>query len=298
MTSLPRELCVDAGGLRFRALEWPGTGPLVLLLHAASFCADAWRPAWDAARASGASSFRAVAVDLRGHGRSAAPAGPDSYAWDRFADDAVALLGALRAPGDPPGLLVGHSCGATAALVATARRPDAVAAVALVEPVLFEAALPGADADSFAGSRAMAARASARRAAFASRDDARVALGRRFPFSGFAPAALEAFLDGGLAPVEGGVALRCAPSVESWTYSGAAALDPWREVRRLERPALLLRAEHTGVPERQARRLAERCSELRVERVPGATHFAPLEQPDRVGAALGAFVRELAGRSG
>lgn len=298
MPTLPRELRIDAGGLRFRALEWPGTGPLVLLLHAASFCADVWRPAWEAARSAGAGSVRAVAVDLRGHGQSAAPPGAESYAWDRFADDAVALLGALRAPGDPPGLVVGHSCGATAALVATARRPEALAGVALVEPVLFEATLPGADADSFAGSRAMAERASARRATFASRDDARAALGRRFPFSGFAPAALEAFLDGGLAPIEGGVALRCAPSVEAWTYAGAAALDPWREVPRLERAALLLRAEHTGVPEGQAQRLAERAADLRVERIPGATHFAPLEQPERVGAALGAFVRELAERRG
>jgi len=293
MPTLPRELRVDAGGLRFRALEWPGPGPLVLLLHAASFCADVWRPAWETARGSGAGGVRAVAVDLRGHGQSGAPAGPESYAWGRFVDDAVALLGSLRAPGDPPSILVGHSCGGTAALVATARRSDVVAGVAVVEPVLFEARLPGADADSFAGSRAMAERASARRATFASRDDARAALVRRFPFSGFAPAALEAFLDGGLARVEEGVALRCAPSVESWTYAGAAALDPWQELSRLECPALLVRAEHTGIPELQVQHLVERATQLHVERIHGTTHFAPLEQPERVGAALGAFVGRL-----
>ena len=51
-----RTITVAGGGdeaLRLGALEWSGSGPLLLLMHATSFCADVWGPAWSSARAAG-----------------------------------------------------------------------------------------------------------------------------------------------------------------------------------------------------------------------------------------------------
>ncbi|HBZ68688.1 MAG TPA: hypothetical protein DEP35_02625 [Deltaproteobacteria bacterium] len=296
MGSGPSETQIDVGGMRFRALEWLGAGPPVLLLHATSFCADVWGPAWLAACDAGASGRRALAADARGHGRTSAPLEACEYAWPRFADDAVALAEACAGPEGV--ILVGHSSGGSAALVAAARRPDLVRAVVAVEPVLFDPPLAGSELDSFAGSRGMAERARRRRASFQSREEAREALVRRFPYSGFAATSFDAFLAGGLAPREDGVELRCSPEVEAWTYEGASALDLWGEAAEISVPVLLLRAEHTAIPEPQASQLRSRAKRLQIQEVGAATHFAPLEQPEEVGRAIGQFVRTVAAGAG
>ena len=288
----PHEIKIDSGGMQFRALEWPGAGPPVLLLHATSFCADVWRPAWLAACAAGASGRRALAADARGHGGTSAPREAREYAWPRFADDIIALVEAYAA--SEGAILVGHSSGGSAALVAAARRPDLVRAVVAVEPVLFDVPAAGSELDSFAGSRGMAERTRRRRARFQSLEDARQTLLGRFPYSGFATAALDAFMAGGLAVRGDGVELRCSPEIEAWIYDGASALDLWREAPEISVPVLLLRAEHSAIPEPLALRLANCARRFKIQQVVAATHFAPLEQPEQVGRAIGQFVRAVA----
>jgi len=283
---------VRAGGLRLRVVAWTGDGPpCALLLHATSFCADVWAPVWAAAREAGGAGLGAVAVDVRGHGRSEAPASPEAYGWGRLVDDAIAVAEAVGE--GAPLVLAGHSSGATAALVAAARRPDLVRGVFAVEPVLWPAAPASPEEDSFPGSRALAARARKRRHAFPNRHEARLFLEARFPYAGFAPAALEAFLAGGLARGPAGATLRCRPEVEAALYEGAASLDLGPLWRGLRVPLRLVLAEHGATHPGALARL-EAAAPLAVrERVPGTTHFAALEDPVRVGRALGAFLAEL-----
>ncbi len=281
----------DALGLG--ALEWPGSGPPLLLLHATSFCAEVWGPAWGAARAAGLATRRALAIDQRGHGRSGTPSEPSAYAWTQVAGDLVALL-AKEATAEEPALLVGHSSGGTAALAAAATCPDRVAGVAVVEPVLFEPPPPGADADSFAGSRLFAERARKRRARFEDRAAARAALQSRFPYSGFAASALEAYIDGGFEVTEEDeLVLRCAPETEAWAYQGASALDLWPLIPGIEAPVQVIAAEHSAMPPPLLDRLRRCRGGVRVDQVAGTTHFAVMERPEPVGALLADFVRGL-----
>jgi pimeloyl-ACP methyl ester carboxylesterase len=229
---------------------------------------------------------RALAIDQRGHGRSDAPSEPSAYAWTEVAEDVVAVLSQESAP-DEPAILVGHSSGGTAALAAAAMCPERVAAVAVVEPVLFEPPAPGVDADSFAGSRVFAERALKRRARFEDRAAAQIALRSRFPYSGFAASALEAYLDGGFEVSEdGGLALRCAPGIEAWAYQGAAALDLWPLTARIEVPVQVIAAEHSAMPPPLLERLRGCCAGVRVDQVAATTHFAVMERPEEVGALL------------
>lgn len=85
---------------------------------------------WDHALAHTARRRRAIALDLRGHGRSAPPADGD-YSVERCADDAAAVLDAL---GLARVALVGHSYGALVALELAARRPTRVARLVLADP--------------------------------------------------------------------------------------------------------------------------------------------------------------------
>jgi pimeloyl-ACP methyl ester carboxylesterase len=152
MSRVPRELALEANGLRFRALvlaDDPDATP-VLFLHATSFCADVWGPVWDEAAEAGARAT-AIAVDVRGHGGTALPPGGNALSWSLLADDALALASCVAAHASRPHepvVLVGHSSGGTAALVAAARAPERVRGVLAIEPVLFDPpARP--DADSF-----------------------------------------------------------------------------------------------------------------------------------------------------
>jgi 3-oxoadipate enol-lactonase len=81
---------VDANGIATRyELEGPADAPVVALSH--SLAANLHL--WDAQAAALADRYRVLRYDIRGHGGSAAPAGP--YTLEQMADDLHGLLGAL-----------------------------------------------------------------------------------------------------------------------------------------------------------------------------------------------------------
>jgi len=77
-------------GLRYHARErGPANAPAALLLHGFSGSSGAWEPAMEALARRG---FRAIAVDLPGHGATGRPDTPERYAIEETALDLVALL--------------------------------------------------------------------------------------------------------------------------------------------------------------------------------------------------------------
>jgi pimeloyl-ACP methyl ester carboxylesterase len=103
-----------------------GAGPVVLLLHGWSCDSHDW--SWQIPALAG--SWRVIALDQRGHGRSSAPHG--SYRPQVLADDAAALL---RALGVEQAVVGGHSMGTVVASALAVRHPDLVGALVLVDPV-------------------------------------------------------------------------------------------------------------------------------------------------------------------
>lgn len=70
-------------------------------------------------------------VEFRGHGESGKPEGAEHYRWVDYADDIVALIGAL---GFPHVAVVGFSLGAITATLVAAREPERVARAVAVDP--------------------------------------------------------------------------------------------------------------------------------------------------------------------
>ncbi len=91
----------------------PAHAPPALLLHGGGQTHHAWKGSAEILAAAG---WRAIAVDLRGHGDSDwAPDG--DYRFDRYADDLLDMTGALAAPP----VVVGASLGGMSILMAAAR---------------------------------------------------------------------------------------------------------------------------------------------------------------------------------
>ena len=85
----PREGIVEVPGARLAYLDGGGSGPAVVLLHAATGSARVWDHQW---APLGAGGYRVIAYDRRGYGRSTVePGGPVGTA----ADDLKALTDAL-----------------------------------------------------------------------------------------------------------------------------------------------------------------------------------------------------------
>jgi pimeloyl-ACP methyl ester carboxylesterase len=119
-----------------------GSGGLpVLFVHGLGGATGHWQAQLDHLRAE----RRALAVDLRGHGRSEAPA-DGVYGIEAYADDVAATIGEL---GLESLVLVGHSLGGAVAAEVAARLPERVAGLVLVDPNGDQTLLPRRELEPF-----------------------------------------------------------------------------------------------------------------------------------------------------
>ncbi|MEU1482852.1 alpha/beta hydrolase [Streptomyces sp. NPDC005752] len=116
---------VDVPGGRIHLLE-QGTGPLVLMIHGFPETSYSWRHQLSALAAAG---FRAVAVDVRGYGRSFAPGPVDAYRMTALVSDNVGVVHAL---GEETATVIGHDWGSPIAANSVLMRPDVFTSVAML----------------------------------------------------------------------------------------------------------------------------------------------------------------------
>lgn len=224
---------------------------------------------------------RILAPDMRGHGHTRLPADPAALtSWAPFCDDALRLLDVLPAPV----VLGGHSLGGGVSTLIAAAAPERVRALALVEPVIApppaQAGGRKPDDPEVHRSKPIAQAAANRRRTFASREAAFEAYKGRGPFKTWPDEALRAYVEDGFADAPEGVVLRCDPAWEAQIYM-AFGSDVWRAISALRMP-LVVRAGETGStfhPQSELR-LRELHPDADIARVPGTTHFLPVERPD------------------
>jgi pimeloyl-ACP methyl ester carboxylesterase len=111
------------------AYEVSGDGPLVVCVPGMGELRSIYRYTVPALVANG---FRVASMDLRGHGDS--DASFSSYDDPAAASDIGALIGHLGGPA----VIVGNSMGGAAAVMVAAARPELVAGLVLVGPVVRE----------------------------------------------------------------------------------------------------------------------------------------------------------------
>lgn len=260
----------------------------VLFLHATGFNAITYQSILEPLGAR----MHAVAVDMRGHGRSKLPANPRKMkSWNRFRDDVIQLLERTAPDG---AVLGGHSMGATVALLVAGKRPDLVRGLVLADPVLMRRSAYRLYnfplLNMLIGKNAMAKQALRRRREFPSPGDAAEALRGRGAFKTWrAPFLDDYVVDGVLRQDNGVFSLSCTPEYESAVFN-AHRYRPWAAMRRLRKkriPIIVLQAERESTSQGDIdQRIHNIRPDAAVTRVPGTTHFVPMERPYVVRDAL------------
>ncbi|MDZ4761303.1 MAG: alpha/beta hydrolase [Alphaproteobacteria bacterium] len=260
----------------------------VLFLHATGFNAITYQSLLEPL----GGQAHCAALDFRGHGRTKLPARSSGMkSWNRFRDDVIQFL-EQTSPGGA--VIGGHSMGATVALLVAARRPDLVKGLVLTDPVLlkpqFYRFLHIPLFSALASRNALSRQALKRRRAFSSPGEAADNLRGRGAFKTWRAPFLDDFvIDGVLRQDNGGFALACQPEWEAAVFA-AHRIRPWTAIRKLRKkrmPIIVLQADRdsTAQGDTDARIHAVR-PDAAVTRVPGTTHFIPMERPYVVRDAL------------
>lgn len=263
-------------GVTVVAHDHGGDGPAVLLSHATGFHGRYWDPI--VARLP--RGYRYVALDLRGHGDSIVPDGV-TMAWRGMGEDVLAVVDALEL-GAVRG--VGHSMGGCALVRAEIMRPGTLEAAWLFEPIIFPSDFGPAQTTD--GDSRMAQGARKRREVFDSIDAVLERYGSRPPFSRVHPEALDAYVRHGFRGQEDGtVILKCRSETEAQVFLNAPT-DTFDHLPAIHAPITVAGSGDGEGPAKFAPFVAEALPNGTFEPWDDLTHFAPLEDPDRIAEAI------------
>src|SRR5689334_8681894 len=260
----------------------------VLFLHATGFNAVTYESILEPL----GGQMHAAALDMRGHGRSKLPANPRRLrSWNKFRDDVIQVLEKVSPDG---AVLGGHSMGATVALLVAGKRPDLVRGLVMVDPVLMRRSVSRAYNfpifNMFIRKNQMSKQALKRRREFGSPGEAAESLRGRGAFKTWrAPFLDDYVVDGVLRQDNGKYELSCTPEWESAVFD-AHRYRPWAALRRLRKkriPFIVLQADRESTsPADIDQRVHAIRPDAAITKVPGTTHFVPMERPYVVRDAL------------
>ncbi len=274
-------------------LEWEADAPLLHFAHATGFNAETYRGLLTPLQGR----FHVAAADLRGHGFSTLPAVPGPQAdWTNFGVDLGAILDRL---GNGPAVLAGHSMGSIVSMMVAGAHPERVRGLVLVEPVLVPrfsrsrmrlmrllGRMPPAGSD-------LTTMAAKRRAIFPSFEAALAAYRGRGAFKTWPEETVADYLRGGLISTGNGTEMRlaCDPAWESSIFKHAPPGGA-RLARRVRCPLTVIYADGSNTSRDREVQIAARAhGNARVIKVPGATHFLPMERPDIVQDEIARMLR-------
>ncbi len=270
-----------------------GRGPLVLLVHGFPSFWFSWFDQMEALKGS----YRVVAVDALGAGLSGRPAELEPYRIDRLAAQLDALARSLS--GEDRFVLVGHDWGAALAFAFAQAWPQRLRAVAGLNAPPYNQFLDLLQEDPAQQARSGYMQAFRK----LPRGGADEAFARRVWQQSYAglvesgaltPTEMALFgdalarpgaLDGGMNWYRANIpALEAIGAQPRWPAPGA----------RLTIPALLIWGEKDKAFVADAvRRTASTADRLQRLHLPDSGHWSGIEQPDKVNAALSAFLRTL-----
>jgi pimeloyl-ACP methyl ester carboxylesterase len=255
----------NANGTELGYVRTGGDKPPVVLLHGLTASGACWTPLARALE----NEYDIVMPDARGHGRSGAPA--HGYRYDDLAADVVGLMDAL---GVTAPILLGHSMGGMTAAVVASQNPRRLRALVLVDPTFLT---PQRQREVYESDVAEVHRRTLGRP----KEELVAELRRRHERRSFEIIDLIA-------------QARLQTDLRAFDVLAPPNPDHRQLIRDLAVPSLLVVGDAGAVVSRElAAELAELNPRLRVERIPGAGHGIPHDEPERLAAVVRAFLAGL-----
>ena len=263
----PRDRFVIVHGLRLRYRDWGGDGHPLLALHGAVAHAH-W---WDPVAPHLARRFRVLALDWRGHGRSAWPR-PPAY---RSEDFAAELAGVIDALGLRDVVVAGHSMGGHNAMAFSAWYPDHLARLVVVD------ARPHVNYERL---RALQRRAPRPQTDFPTLAAALARFRLRPPETTASPALIRQIGRGSIGRMPSGHwRYRFDPACEQTRMP----VDCWALLPRITAPTLVVRGEHSLILDRDvAERMVKTLPSGALAEIPGAYHHVTFDAPRALADAI------------
>lgn len=276
----PTEQRLRVNGVDITYFDWPPlperqAEPSILLVHATGFHARCWDQV-----ISHLEGRHVIAVDMRGHGRSAKI---PPFTWDVFGQDLAGLVEVLGLEG---AVAAGHSMGGHSLVTAAAMRPSAFQRLLLIDPVIkapddYNNPSPLQDVSEHPVAR--------RRAIWESWESMFEQFADRAPFSAWDSSVLRDYCRYGLITDEktNDLVLACPPKIEASIYINALSSNVHELLPDIRQPVTILRAK-LPPPDRALMdfsvsptwpRLAERFPKAVDVHLPELSHFIPMEQP-------------------
>ena len=248
-----------------RVHDFGGQGPPVVMLHGAGFHGHVFT------QLSSGLTARAHlwAIDLRGHG--GAPAA-DDMGWSTMADDVADVIETLAVG---PIHLVGHSLGATVALMVAARPDASIASVWAFEPVVFPDQAAGLGA-----AQHLAERSRNRRNHFVGQQDALDHFASRPPFDSFDATVLADYVNHGITERDGGWELSCPPGTEAGAYLGIDTFG-FEWLASVDANVTVVAGSDAAGPAALSQPIVDHLADATLERWADHDHFGLFVDPDR-----------------
>lgn len=274
----------DVNDTRIHYLHWASDGPPILIVHGNTHCGGVYEPLGDKLQPD----FEVFSMDLRGHGLSDRP---DDYSWTALKGDVVGLIDALDLHDL---LLVAHSRGGGASLLAAAARPDHVRGVLGYEPNVPLQLWHEESPDERV--KALAAQALRRRDTFPDHEGMYNHFKGRGAFKNWQDEYLRAYVEHGSVELPDGTVTLASPTeIEAEMYTQIFNLAEWQKVHDCPVPVLSIYGDESGriTPGQDPAAAAKQLfTNVEVKIQEHSTHSGPFEHPD----VFEATIREFAGR--
>ena len=213
----------------------PSGKPVLHFVHGTGYCGRVYWPMLSRLQRH----FDLVTSDVQGHGDT--DHGGRFHGWNRSAELALEAWQVQRRHFDPaPHVAMGHSFGGVITTLMLAQEPAQFRRALLLDPVFFSPMMIGvaalSDVVGLYRRNTLAKRVAKRRRHWPDRATAYANLEGRGMFKGWAPEALQAYVDFALKDsADGGVELKCRPSRESDLF-GSYPRRLWATLAKVRTP--------------------------------------------------------------
>ena len=279
---IPHGKFVSANGIKHHYLSWGETSLTpIILLHGIGLSSSVWN--WTAKRL--ADQYNVLCFDMRGHGDSEKPV--SGYEFTDLATDLLEIIKTLEL--SKP-LIVGHSAGGSAAIIAHSREPG------LLGPSLIIDSRVGGSRElsSRPEMQERPARTRRKRLIWDSRENMREDYRNRSVFRSWNEEIFDDYINGStnLLP-DGQSELKCPPEIEATLYEERTKLNTSPYLENMKADILLLLGNYSGsqtLDDDGIQEFLYKVDGAQVKVSPMGSHFLPMEYPELVLTEIKQFI--------